>query len=121
MIDMTRFALGLVLSTALVTSQTFAEDQPADLIAVPEPPPIPSRVESGEVMEPDITITQRTDEILVEYRYAGRLVAIKVIPRNRDFPPYYLVDADGDGNFEARRNELGPDVLVNSWVLFSWD
>ena len=98
-----------------------AADRPADLIVVPEPPPIPARIQSGEIMEPDITITNRQDETLVEYRHAGRLVAVKVIPKNDNFPPYYLIDGDGDGRLETRTQELGPDFLVNSWVLFSWD
>lgn len=108
------------LFTVFFLSPGFAEDQPADLVAAPAPPPIPSRIESGEIMEPDITITTRADETLVEYRRAGRLVAVKVIPNNDSFPAYYLIDGDGDGRLETRTRELGPDFLVNSWVLFSW-
>ena len=109
------------LFTVLSLPPVFAQDRPADLIAAPAPPAIPSRIESGEIMEPDITITAREDETIVEYRYAGRLVAIKVIPKNKSFPAYYLIDADGDGRLDTRTQELGPDFLVNSWVLFSWD
>ena len=105
---------------AILFQPVFAQDQPADLIVVPEPPPLPLRIESGEIMEPDITISTRQDETLVEYRHAGRLVAVKVIPKNESFPAYYLVDGDGDGRLDTRTHELGPDFLVNSWVLFSW-
>ena len=109
------------LLSTLLLQPVFAADQPADLIVVPEPPPIPARVQSGEILEADITITDRQDETLVEYRHAGRLVAVKVVPKNENFPAYYLIDADGDGRLETRTRELGPDFLINSWVLFSWD
>ena len=114
---------GLVspLLALLFFPPVLAEDRPADLIAVPEPPPIPARVQSGEILEPDITITAREDETIVEYRHAGRLLAVKVIPKDDRFPAYYLVDADGDGLLETRSHDLGPDILLNSWVLFSWD
>lgn len=111
----------VVLFSLLLFQSAVAEDQPADLILVPEPPPIPARVQSGEIMDPDITITAREDETLIEYRHAGRLVAIKVVPNNKRFPAYYLIDADGDGRLDTRTEELGPDFLLNSWVLFSWD
>ena len=97
------------------------EDQPADLIVVPEPPPISAKIQSGEIMEPDITITDREDETLIEYRRAGRLVAVKVVPHDKRFPAYYLIDTDGDGRLETQTQDLGPDFLLNSWVLFSWD
>ena len=72
-------------------------------------------------MDPDITIIQRREETIVEYRVNGRLRAIKVVPENKDFPPYYLVDTDGDGRLETRREGPTEQILINSWVLFSWN
>ena len=88
---------------------------------MPEPPPLPAPIESGEVMEPDVTITTGDKQTIVEYRVGGRLQAIKVIPADDAFPPYYLVDHDGDGRLEIHRGGLQPDFLVNMWTLFSWD
>ena len=85
---------------------------------VPEPPAIPESAPSAESLEPEVTIIQRDKVTLHEYRLNGRLYAVKVIPRRG--PPYFLVDGDGDGVMETRRNELAPDFLVPSWVLFSW-
>ena len=117
----TRRYLGVTLSAlALVglSAPLLAQD---DGLTELEPPPLPSQLESGEVMEPDITIVDRQDETIVEYRVAGRLRAIKVIPKNDAFPPYYLSDADGDGRLETRYTGLEPDFMVNMWTLFSWD
>lgn len=85
---------------------------------VPEPPVIPERVQSGEVLEPEVTIIQREDVTIHEYRLNGRLYAVRIFPENA--PPYYLVDADGDGELETRRKELTPEILIPQWVLFSW-
>jgi hypothetical protein len=34
--------------------------------------------------------------------------------------PYYLVDADGSGEMEWRRNTPGLDPRVPQWTLFNW-
>ena len=43
---------------------------------------------------------------------------IKVIPKKGI--PYFLVDSDGDGNFDVRRNELDEELLIPQWILFRW-
>jgi hypothetical protein len=75
-------------------------------------------VRRGDVLEPEITIVQRRDAVVHEYRVGGRLLAVKITPKGG--VPYYLVDVDGDGDLETRRNDLSSEILVNSWVLFSW-
>jgi hypothetical protein len=114
----TSVAVALIAFAAMSTT---ALAQTEEFAPVPEPPVLPARVESGEILEPDITIVTRQEETIVEYRIAGRLRAIKVIPKNDAFPPYYLVDIDGDGRLETHESNLAPDVLVNMWTLFSWD
>ena len=42
---------------------------------------------------------------------------VKVTPENGI--PYFLIDYDGDGQLEARKDALD-DVLVTQWVLFTW-
>jgi hypothetical protein len=107
----------LTLAALLVLGAPL-QAQDSELAPVPEPPPIPEQVQSGENLEPDVTIIQRGTDTLYEYRLNGRLRAVKVVPRNT--PPYYLVDADGDGVLETRRKELSADFLIPAWVLFSW-
>jgi len=67
---------------------------------------------------PDIRILSDKNQIIEEYRSHGRLYMIKITPKKG--PPYYLIDADGDGDMETRRNDLSPNLMIPSWVLFSW-
>ncbi|MFA7388270.1 MAG: DUF2782 domain-containing protein, partial [Thiohalobacteraceae bacterium] len=80
------------------------------------PPAMPS--DDREGLEPEVTIIRRDDRTVEEYRINGQLYMIKVTP-SKGYP-YYLVDADGDGELESRRNELDPRILVPSWVIFRW-
>ena len=43
---------------------------------------------------------------------------IKVTPE-KGFS-YYLVDSDGDGRLDTRRNALEPNFLVPQWTLLRW-
>ena len=96
----------------LISGRLSAED------AVPEPPDTPPSVQSGESLEPDITIIRRGDKTIHEYRVNGELYMVKIIPRIG--PPYYLIDSDGDGSLDIRRSDLEEGTQVPQWVLFSW-
>lgn len=113
-----KFVTRALLLGALAITQVLAQEPPGELEPVPEPPPIPSQLESGEALEAEVTIIRRGETMVEEYRVNGRLMAIKVIPDRGT--PYFLVDADGDGDLESRRSELGPHLLIPSWVIFSW-
>lgn len=91
-----------------------------DLQEIPEAaPPPPPRIEDGQEMEPDVTIVQRKDAKVEEYRMNGRLYMVKVIPIVG--PAYYLKDTDGDGKLETRFNDGRNSALdVPQWVIFSW-
>jgi hypothetical protein len=91
---------------------------PDDLLPVPEPPEIPQAVQSGEPLEPEVTIIQRDKETVEEFRINGRLYKVKITPSAG--PPYYLVDTDGDGVLETRGNNDITDINIPQWVLFSW-
>ena len=79
------------------------------------PPPLPEGLDEG--FEPEVTITRRKKTLVEEYRNNGMLYMIKITPK-RGYP-YYLIDSDGDGSLETRRNELGRPEVVQ-WRLFSW-
>lgn len=98
-----------------VTTATAQEEQPERF---PEAPPPPPKVQSGETLEPEVTIIRRETQTIEEYRVNGQLYMIRVKPDIG--PTYYLVDADGDGNLETRRHELDPGFRIPGWVLFRW-
>lgn len=86
--------------------------------AVPEQPDLPEPVQSGERIDPDITIIKRGQDTIQEYRINGKLYMTKIIPAIG--PAYYLIDSDGDGNMDVRRSNLESGLRTPQWVLFSW-
>ena len=84
-----------------------------------ELPTIPLAVQSGESLEPEITIKRGDDgEIIHEHRVNGSIYMVKIVPSSG--PAYYLVDHDGDGNMETRYNDLDKELNVPQWLLHSW-
>jgi len=91
----------------------------ADPEAVPEPPeiPLPDVVVDGEVIEPEVTIIKREEGTIYEYRINGQLYMVKVQPVKG--PAYYMVDRDGDGEFDARSTDP-TNISVPQWILMRW-
>jgi hypothetical protein len=100
----------------LGTMPLWAQDE--NLEPVPEPPEIPDPLESGQPIEPEVTIIRRDEAVIEEYRVNGRMYMVKVTPKIGK--PYYLVDQDGDGRLESRMGTLREDFVVPQWVIFSW-
>ena len=69
-------------------------------------------------LEPEVTIVQQGENVVEEYRLNGNLYMIKITPSKG--MPYYLVDSDGDGMLETRRNSVDPEVIVPRWTIFEW-
>ncbi len=61
-----------------------------------------------------MTIVKHTKETVEEYRIHNQLYMIKVTRNNAK--PYYLVDSDGDGKLDKRRNEVDSKTLIPSWI-----
>jgi hypothetical protein len=95
------------------------EAEPKDLSPVPEPPQMPKKVQDNEPMEPDITIIRKEKKIIHEYRRAGKLYMIKVIPDVG--PPYYFLDTNGDGKMDVRRSDLDRNIDIQQWQILEWD
>ena len=89
-------------------------DEPVPVI---ESPDLPNIIESGEVIEPQVTIIRQEDKIIEEYRINNNLYMVKITPDTGI--TYYLIDHDGDGKLDVKKNELD-DVIVPQWVLFTW-
>lgn len=115
MITMKRRLLSLMLmSPAAVLAADQAADQAPMTQDIPPPPPV---VQSGETIEPEVSIKQDEKGTTYEYRVNGRLTLVRVIPKVG--PPYYFVDTNNDGVLDTR--EEGPvNSSVNQWILFRW-
>lgn len=104
----------LLMAPALVLAEN---TNPGGLEPLPEPPELPDPLESGENIEPVVTIIRKDDTVIEEYRVNGQLYMVKVTPAIG--PAYYLRDNDGDGAMDPTRYEL-EDLTVPQWVLFTW-
>ncbi len=110
--------LSLLLLLAWGLAHAVEEAPPKGLTPVPDVPDMPPPVESGETMEPDITIIKRGKDTIEEYRIHNRLYMVKIKPAIG--PAYYLVDTDGDGTMDHRRGTVEEGMNIPQWVLFSW-
>jgi hypothetical protein len=107
-----------ILLSCLAFPAFAVDEQPPRLEAVPEAPEPPMPVQSGETLEPDITIIRKGKSTIQEYRRGGRLYMIKVVPDIG--PPYYFIDNDGDGKMDVRRDDLDKGSNINMWKIFEW-
>ncbi|MFZ5555217.1 MAG: DUF2782 domain-containing protein [Pseudomonadota bacterium] len=102
------------LAAALALSLPAAAQQPPVLESLEAPPPPPPGLEPNPALEPEVTIYQRGEEQVEEYRIQGKLYMIRVTPRNA--PPYYLIDFQGNGQF-LRRDSPDPGFSPPMWVI----
>ncbi len=81
-------------------------------LAVALPWTASAAAEEGELKGPDIVIIAEEERTIFEFRQAGELRMVRVVPQIGK--PYYLVPRDqtkGFGNLERA------DMLVPSWVI----
>jgi hypothetical protein len=69
-------------------------------------------------IEPNVTIKEHENRVEQEYRVNNNLYMVRVQPSVG--PAYYLVDPNGTGVMELRRNSLGMDVKPPQWSLLRW-
>ena len=108
----------LILLCLIFGSNSVIAAPPPTLAPAPEAPELPMPVESGEALDPDITIIRRGDKLIQEYRVNGELYMVKIIPDVG--PAYYMVDKNGDGNMEVRHSDLEKGINIHQWKIFSW-
>lgn len=107
----------LMLSSVVVAQPFSPPPPPPPPAAVPDVPPPPPGVQSGEVMEPGVTIIQTDNETVYEYRTGNHLYMVRVVPKAG--PPYYFYDHDGDGQLDYQ-SDVPYRSKINQWVLFRW-
>ncbi len=87
----------------------------AAALAAEPPPPVD---ENGEVIEPEVTIREEGGRTIHEYRVNGQIYMLKIVPARG--PAYYLMDLDGDGQFDEVRGDDPGQIVVPQWILFRW-
>jgi hypothetical protein len=100
----------LLLSTLSFSAFAEPEAVPDNLVPLQEFDNSDGAADDG----PAVTIVQRTEQTIEEYRAGGKLYMIKVIPENGK--PYYLVDEQGDGKF-SRQESLDSGIRPPRWVI----
>ena len=93
-----------------------AQNRPADLQPIPEPPPPPAGM-TDDPIEPQITITRKGDDKVEEYRVNGKLYMMKVTPPHG--LPYVMIDQRGDGSW-TRQDITDSGLRVPQWVIKTW-
>jgi hypothetical protein len=112
-------ALTGLLAAGLPPAALAQANRPADLQPIPEPPPPPAPLDGSDVStEPQVTIIQRGDDKVEEYRVNGKLYMVKVTPPHGK--PYYLMDENGSGAM-TRYDDMDSGLRVPKWVIFSFD
>lgn len=112
--------LSLLSSNSALSNENMAvQTQSDELKAIPETPELPAPIQSGEEMQPDITIIKKGKETIQEFRKNGQLYMIKVVPQIG--PSYYLLDTNGDGKLDVKQNDIDKTSNINQWILFEWD
>ena len=85
--------------------------------ALPEEPK-PESDDSRNLPKTVVTIVNRKNARIEEYRVNGQLRYVKIIPSKGK--PYYMVDKDGDGELETRHSDLDGIPPINEWILLKW-
>jgi len=75
------------------------------------------RVSAADI-EPAVTIKKYENRTVEEYSVNNNTYMVKITPTVG--APYYLVDENGSGDMEWRRNAPGGNMNVPQWTLFSW-
>ena len=123
-----RISLRLAAAAAAFAAAVMALAQ--TLPSAPPPPPMPPEGESRQnappppppvaadpELEPQVTITKKDDQTIEEARVNGKLMWVKVTPRNGR--PYFLIPDATDGTL-IRREGFDPGLKVPLWLLFSF-
>lgn len=105
----------IVINTDLITSsiKKLAAIVLASLLSLTLVPAVNAETEK-DAAEPEVIIKQDGDKKISEYYVHGRLVEIKVEPKNA--PTYYLIPSN-NGDF-VRSDES--QMLLPTWKILEW-
>jgi hypothetical protein len=107
----------VLLWASMATAAYAAEPAPKDLQPLPPPPAFDPNAADSD-LAPDVTIVQKKDMVVEEYRVHGKLYKIKVTPKVGK--PYFMIDTRGDGEFTRQDGPDGANLRPPQWVIFEF-
>ena len=116
MIRLSFIVIALLVSVSIMAQSAEKKDSDKEAKKPVQEAP---KVQPGYVPRSDITIIEGENRLVKEYRINGQLRAVKVTPTN-GFPPYYLIDREGNGQFFKVGPDMGKEVIVPNWILIEW-
>ncbi|ROH86317.1 DUF2782 domain-containing protein [Pseudomethylobacillus aquaticus] len=108
----------LLLLATVLPVLAYAGGQPPVLEPLPEPPPPPAGMELDPNAEPEVTIIQKGEDTVEEYRINGELYMQKITPAGGK-KPYYLLKEDQEGGW-SRMDGPNPPLVIPKWVIFNF-
>lgn len=108
-----------VLLLSCLAGTAYAGDAPPapDWKPLPPPPALDPSAQDSD-LEPQVTITKKTDMVIEEYRMGGKLYMIKVTPKIGK--PYFMIDERGDGQFSRQDGPVGSNLRPPRWVIHTF-
>ncbi len=107
------------------TARSSADDERPELPG--SPPPLVEPQEEGELPPkkvgrdqpaPTINIRKEGNQTIEEYSMSGRVYMMKITPENGI--TYYLIDTDGDGEFDTKDFDDNNGIRPVYYKLFEW-
>ena len=104
----------IIVSLMVFSYGALAKELPKDLQPLEEVPPPPAiGSEKGEE-KPEITVIQKGDDKVEEYRIGGQLYMMKITPKHG--VPYYLHKEDQNGGWI--NDGPNPPLIIPKWTIF---
>lgn len=107
----------LTLAVTDDASEFDPETQPTFRELPPEPDRDYFRADELDTA-PSVEIRAKPNVTMHEYSVNGNVYMVRVEPKNA--APYYLVDANGTGQFGWHRGAANTDLLVPAWAVATW-
>ena len=87
-------------------------------VVLAQDPPLDLSLQPNDLLSPNVNIQEHENRATEEFSVNGNVYMVRVNPKAG--PSYYLVDPDGSGDFEMRRDVPGADLNVPQWALVRW-
>lgn len=91
---------------------------PPPVVETQEEAAVPPKKVGRDQPSPTVNVRQEGTQIIEEYSMNGRIYMMKITPE--DGVTYYLIDTDGDGEFDTKDFDDHNGVRPVYFKLFEW-